>query len=176
MERNLNNRFCSKWVVQRRLPPPTATSACTCMVSVLVSTCQYSSASAYRTPGPAFIHGLSTQGSSDDGAWLALARAEVKAWERDPAVGHDHLRMACDAHRRSIELLRTGFAEVWYYRKSLVILFNKITRRKQTPRRRDGEFRRSSSLGRTSHLPACIIAIARGTWFTKQKRTQTSQL
>lgn len=55
---------------------------------------------------------LSIQGSSDDGVWLALARAEVKAWERDPAVGHHHLRMACDAHRRSIDLLKTGFAEV----------------------------------------------------------------
>lgn len=57
--------------------------------------------------------GLSIQGSSDDGVWVALARAEVRAWERDPAVGHDHLRMACDAHRRSIDLLETGFAEVY---------------------------------------------------------------
>lgn len=52
------------------------------------------------------------QGSSDDKAWVALARAEVLAWERDPAVGHEHLQRACDAYRRSIDALEPGFVQV----------------------------------------------------------------
>ncbi|CAM9284637.1 unnamed protein product, partial [Laminaria digitata] len=59
-----------------------------------------------------YLH-CAAKGSRDDGVWVALARAEVRAWERDPAVGHDHLRMACDAHRRSIDLIQTGFVEAW---------------------------------------------------------------
>lgn len=52
------------------------------------------------------------QGSSDDNAWIALARAEVKAWEQDPAIGHERLRWACDAYRHSIDLLKPGFVQV----------------------------------------------------------------
>lgn len=52
------------------------------------------------------------QGSGDDVAWTALARAEVRAWEQDPATGHERLRWACDAYRRSIDLLEPGFVQV----------------------------------------------------------------
>lgn len=55
------------------------------------------------------------QGSSDDAAWISLARAEVRVWERDPAIGHDHLRCACDAYRCSIDLLEPGFVQVPTY-------------------------------------------------------------
>eukprot|EP00752_Nemacystus_decipiens_P005087 g4616.t1 len=56
---------------------------------------------------------LAAKGSTDDAAWVALARAEVRLWEGDPAVGHEHLRCACDAYRRSIDLLEPGFVQVW---------------------------------------------------------------
>ncbi|CAM9719035.1 unnamed protein product, partial [Scytosiphon promiscuus] len=56
---------------------------------------------------------LAAQGSRNDNVWVALARVEVLVWERDPAVGHEHLRRACDAYERSIDLLEPGFAQVW---------------------------------------------------------------
>lgn len=52
------------------------------------------------------------KGSKDDGAWVALARAEVRAWEQDPAAGHEQLRRACDAYRYSVDLLEPGFVQV----------------------------------------------------------------
>lgn len=36
----------------------------------------------------------------------------MKAWEIDPATGHERLRRACDAYRRSIDLLEPGFLQV----------------------------------------------------------------
>ncbi|CAM9467775.1 unnamed protein product [Ectocarpus fasciculatus] len=56
---------------------------------------------------------LAAKGSDDDVAWTALARAEVRAWEQDPATGHERLRWACDAYHRSIDLLEPGFVQVW---------------------------------------------------------------
>ncbi|CAM9357249.1 unnamed protein product, partial [Ectocarpus sp. 12 AP-2014] len=56
---------------------------------------------------------LAAKGSDDDVAWATLARAEVRAWEQDPATGHERLRSACDAYRRSVDLLEPGFVQVW---------------------------------------------------------------
>ncbi|CBJ48511.1 hypothetical protein Esi_0025_0033 [Ectocarpus siliculosus] len=56
---------------------------------------------------------LAAKGSDDDVAWTTLARAEVRAWEQDPATGHERLRWACDAYRRSVDLLEPGFVQVW---------------------------------------------------------------
>lgn len=54
------------------------------------------------------------QDSHNDGAWLALARVEVRAWERDPAFGHEHLQRACEAYRRSIDLMDAGLVQVLF--------------------------------------------------------------
>lgn len=51
--------------------------------------------------------------STNDQAWVLLARSEVRAWARDPITGHERLRSAVDAYRRSIDLMVPGFVQAW---------------------------------------------------------------